>query len=297
MDPDVPSDLDDAENQNVLSSPSTEGNEKKGSDAPENHGNLAPLQLGSKRKRGRPAGKGVDKGKARPKQARKARARIGSKAAKISGNESDDSVSDEENTTKEESKQMEESRGKMDEENSQISKAKARPKPARTTRARIGKKPAKISGDESDDSASHKERTSKEGTKQMEENHEMTYKDTSQIPEIKTEQHSESSEKENMAKQEGERNARYWFSKVPETETSEKQSSENSQKPPEKLEVMTDPVHAMLLDMIPRLGKEKVETSNARIEDEKPEADLNAPQPKKKKVSYKDIAGELLKDW
>ncbi|KAK8515564.1 hypothetical protein V6N12_075601 [Hibiscus sabdariffa] len=79
----------------------------------------------------------------------------------------------------------------------------------------------------------------------------------------------------------------------------------------EKLEVMSDPVQAMLLDMIPSLGIKHVETSNSVVrnaendvdakipvvEDEKLDADIVAPQPKKKKVSYKDVAGELLKDW
>ncbi|XP_022755489.1 DNA ligase 4 isoform X3 [Durio zibethinus] len=74
----------------------------------------------------------------------------------------------------------------------------------------------------------------------------------------------------------------------------------------EKLEVMVDPVQAMLLDMIPSLGIKHVETTNSVVENEKTGADNkaeipvadNSEQPvKKKKVSYKDVAGELLKDW
>ncbi|KAK8319464.1 hypothetical protein V6Z12_A13G244400 [Gossypium hirsutum] len=81
----------------------------------------------------------------------------------------------------------------------------------------------------------------------------------------------------------------------------------------EKLEVMVDPVQAMLLDMIPSLGIKHVETTNSVVQNEKPHMDNDAdirvvedekldadfiPQPqKKKKVSYKDVAGELLKDW
>ncbi|KAA3485976.1 DNA ligase 4 isoform X1 [Gossypium australe] len=81
----------------------------------------------------------------------------------------------------------------------------------------------------------------------------------------------------------------------------------------EKLEVLVDPVQAMLLDMVPSLGIKHVETTNSVVQNEKPHMDNDAdirvaedekldadfiPQPeKKKKVSYKDVAGELLKDW
>ncbi|XP_010273583.1 PREDICTED: DNA ligase 4 isoform X1 [Nelumbo nucifera] len=66
----------------------------------------------------------------------------------------------------------------------------------------------------------------------------------------------------------------------------------------EKLEMMVDPVQAMLLDMIPSLGVNKIETADSVIEIKKPLEDPDAePVKKKKKVSYKDVAGELLKDW
>ncbi|XP_031380675.1 DNA ligase 4-like isoform X1 [Punica granatum] len=75
-----------------------------------------------------------------------------------------------------------------------------------------------------------------------------------------------------------------------------------------KLEIMTDPVQAMLLDMIPSLGMMKKEsTSQPSPSEEKAEREpgprsAEGPTeelvvPKKKKVSYKDLAGELLKDW
>uniref|UniRef100_J3M165 DNA ligase IV n=2 Tax=Oryza brachyantha TaxID=4533 RepID=J3M165_ORYBR len=108
-----------------------------------------------------------------------------------------------------------------------------------------------------------------------------------------------------------------------------------------KMEQMVDPLHAMLLDMIPSLRQTKTEDSN-RVPEAKaeknppwagsstpnyefpvPEATSSGPNssvpaphagsstqsngvpapdptagaPKKKKVSYKDVAGELLKDW
>ncbi|KAF5194901.1 Dna ligase, partial [Thalictrum thalictroides] len=90
----------------------------------------------------------------------------------------------------------------------------------------------------------------------------------------------------------------------------------------EKLEVMADPLQAMLLDMIPSLGPKKAHTANYVLEDEKLCIASDVPsqgakavtadsileyekqninpdvQPvKKKKVSYKDVANDLLKDW
>ncbi|RLM73698.1 putative DNA ligase 4 [Panicum miliaceum] len=94
--------------------------------------------------------------------------------------------------------------------------------------------------------------------------------------------------------------------------------------PGEKIEQMVDPLHAMLLDMIPTLSTTRPEDANrvppTKIEKETPEVgsyiskssdipvpdagtsgvpapEPNAAPPKKKKVSYKDVASELLKDW
>ncbi|XP_066343762.1 putative DNA ligase 4 [Miscanthus floridulus] len=97
-----------------------------------------------------------------------------------------------------------------------------------------------------------------------------------------------------------------------------------SSAPGEKIEQMVDPLHAMLLDMLPLLGKKGTEDASraplAKVEKDPPAVgsstsnseilapnagtsgvpapDPNAaPPPKKKKVSYKDVASELLKDW
>lgn len=79
---------------------------------------------------------------------------------------------------------------------------------------------------------------------------------------------------------------------------------ENASKGVNKLEQMVDPIHAMLLDMIPSLSQRKEETGtssgnkNSNTETEKlpaqPGPSISTP---KKKVSYKDVAGQLLKDW
>jgi DNA ligase-4 len=96
-----------------------------------------------------------------------------------------------------------------------------------------------------------------------------------------------------------------------------------SSAPGEKIEQMVDPLHAMLLDMLPLLGKKGTEDTSraplAKVEKDPPAVgssisnseilvpdagtsgvpapDPNAAPPaKKKKVSYKDVASELLKD-
>lgn len=72
-----------------------------------------------------------------------------------------------------------------------------------------------------------------------------------------------------------------------------------------KLEIKVDPVQAMLLDMIPSLGVKKSEGTNPVIEDNNPPPILSKEgsssvgprgQPAKKKVSYRELAQELLKD-
>ncbi|PON91014.1 DNA ligase, ATP-dependent [Trema orientale] len=293
MNSDGSSNLNCAENQNFSSSPNKEGNDRRGADAPEKPRVVVTLEPSPKRKRGRPAGKSVNKRKAGDNQVRRTRPRIGNKPAKISGNESDDSACHEENIFKEEKKQMEENRGRIDKEISHINKAKSGANLARRARAHTGKRPAKISGNESDDTVFHEENTTKEEVKQMDEEHE-------QMDKMETVEDLKSSVRHNEIKQEGEENSRHeeWFNKLPEIQMTEKYSWEKNKQ--DKLEVMTDPVHAMLLDMIPSLGKQKTDTANTRIEDEKPPMDVNAAEPsapKKKKVSYKDVASELLKDW
>ncbi|CAK8531893.1 unnamed protein product [Lathyrus sativus] len=68
----------------------------------------------------------------------------------------------------------------------------------------------------------------------------------------------------------------------------------------EKLEIMTDPMQAMLLDMIPSLAMNKVEQpTNRRVEEEK-RREISQEEPsstKKKKISFKAMAADLLKDW
>ncbi|XP_030952468.1 DNA ligase 4 [Quercus lobata] len=168
---------------------------------------------------------------------------------------------------------------------------------ARRTRACTGKKPAKICDNESDESGSHNEKTCREEIKSREGNHKMSCKESSEIQETKMVQDSESSYRGKAAEEEVEKDVRYEeYNIVPNIELIETHRSQDTERP-EKFEVMIDPVQAMLLDMIPSLGVKKIETTDTILEDEKPLLDPNAEPTKKKKVSYKDVAGELLKDW
>lgn len=171
---------------------------------------------------------------------------------------------------------------------------------ARRTRARLGKKAAKIYENESDKSASSDEEMNKEAPQEIHGNE--IVEDT------------ESSHRGREAEQEvvADDKQGEWF---------------NEGKKPEKLEVMVDPVQAMLFDMIPSLGMKKIEIPDSVVEDKMSPVDrdlvvedkktpvdrdsvedkkpavygdlvVEDPNPvpvKKKKVSYKDLANKLLK--
>ncbi|XP_031271275.1 DNA ligase 4 [Pistacia vera] len=174
--------------------------------------------------------------------------------------------------------------------------------PARRTRARVGKMPSKIYENESDRIDTSSEKEIEEDTEMNEENHENHgMVGTEKLQTLKTEvlEESEPSHKGKATEQQVVEDVRKVDESVqaPDIEMVETNYSQDSEKP-ETLEVMVDPVQAMLLDMIPSLGAKKVETTSDPIrEDEKPSAGARAGPTKKKKVSYKDVASELLKDW
>ncbi|PQQ20120.1 DNA ligase 4 isoform X1 [Prunus yedoensis var. nudiflora] len=179
-----------------------------------------------------------------------------------------------------------------------MNKGKTGVNQARRTRVRIGRKPAKISGNESDEGGSHDKTLLAEEVDKEERKHGMMSDASLDIQENEAIKDSESLQRENAAVQDVAEGIRFedHSYQIPDVEMIEKCNIENSGKL-EKLEVMADPVQAMLFDMIPSLAMKKVETTNTSIEKEKPAVDLNAGPSKKKKVSYKDVAGELLKDW
>lgn len=168
---------------------------------------------------------------------------------------------------------------------------------ARRSRAHIGKGAAKISYNESDESTSHDEKTDREEIK-IEGNYEMAGKGSSEIQGDEIIKDYESSPIGKAAEQQVEKDVRCEDSqdKAPEVEVAEMHDSEDSERP-KKLEVMIDPIQAMLLDMIPSLGGKETGSRETILKDEKPPLEPIAEPSKKRKVSYKDVAGELLKDW
>lgn len=177
-------------------------------------------------------------------------------------------------------------------------KGKAGFSQVRRTRPRIGK-PPKIYENESDASDSG-EKMEEEGTK-MGGNHAIHGVECKECPEIQETEIVEDSESSQRGKTEEKEVAldnvrEKWLDRVQDIELDSENKVDNSKKT-EKLEVMVDPVQAMLLDMIPSLGAKKAESTNPIIDDEKPPVEQGAEPVKKKKVSYKDVAGALLKDW
>lgn len=249
----------DEGNEKWSSFPDSEAKERGGITALEGSKILVSPKRDAKRKRGRPAGGSVNKGKKHVGQAQRTRARIVKKPAKICENESDESSSFDEKTNKEEIE--------MSEGNDEIQRA-------------VGKDDLEIRQTEIMD-------------------------DLESLCRCKAAEDKVS----------GESRCEEWFNKAPDVEMGERnnrQEEGNDKAPvnemgdrhgdqvsekPEKLEVMVDPVQAILMDMIPSLGMKKVETINPILHDEKPAAVGPSEQPvKKKKVSYKDIAAKLLKD-
>ncbi|GAV59686.1 DNA_ligase_A_M domain-containing protein/DNA_ligase_A_N domain-containing protein/DNA_ligase_A_C domain-containing protein/PTCB-BRCT domain-containing protein [Cephalotus follicularis] len=162
------------------------------------------------------------------------------------------------------------------------------------TRARLGNKAAKIYEYVSDECCTDDDKPNEEEINMCERNHEILNIISNENLQSQTE----------MRREESSNNA-------PEIEMAESRYGHENEKH-EKLEVMVDPVQAMLLDMIPSLGNkkfetknpitpslgiEKVESTNPTPENEKPPSDSSSEPVKKKKVSYKDIVGVMLKDW
>ncbi|XP_018511250.1 DNA ligase 4 isoform X2 [Brassica rapa] len=157
--------------------------------------------------------------------------------------------------------------------------------PQRVQRPRRGKKPLKIGGDDS------------------EENDDFDDKKNDSADETK---HRESLERDNTVS-------------VEEASSQDSRNAKTEMDREEKIQIHEDPLQAMLMNMIPSLtlrntsrtgeastanvcgeseSSEKrklgAETDNACVKNA--EAD-EVPPVKKKKVSYRDVAGELLKDW
>ncbi|XP_077221842.1 DNA ligase IV [Tasmannia lanceolata] len=185
---------------------------------------------------------------------------------------------------------------------------------ARMTRSRLGNKPAKIDQNESDNSVSSDEIHGMENVELQREslnvrgtemNEKDGSKDTNRPGDAKMkvtkqkcsrdDEHQEGSSRVDEIKSEkkiGTQDERKADGTVNLTNTEEEKKGTS-----QKVELMVDPVQAMLLDMIPSLGVKKAESEKPVVEDEKSQVDPDANPAKKKKISYKDVAAELLKDW
>ena len=178
-------------------------------------------------------------------------------------------------------------------------KGKAGITQARRTRPRIGK-PSKIYESKSDASDSG-ENLEEEGT-EMGGSHAIPaveHKECPEIPETEIVDDSGPSQRGKAGENEvalGNIHEEWLDRSQQDMELDTENKADNS-KNTNKLEVMVDPVQAMLLDMIPSLGVKKPESKGSVIEDEEPPVEQGAEPLKKKKVSYKDVAGALLKDW
>lgn len=180
-------------------------------------------------------------------------------------------------------------------------------KQARRARPQIAKKPAKICEYESsDESDSHGKRPieqeidtragSLDFYKKRSEPQETEKRENVQVAEIE-----KNSEQNKLDKQKDLNDNERERMLVPEIEMSDRHNEQNNEVT-EKLEISADPLQAMLFDMIPSLATQKVkQPMNRSVREEKlPETSNAEAEPmttKKKKVSYKDVASELLKDW
>ncbi|KAL3825624.1 hypothetical protein ACJIZ3_021653 [Penstemon smallii] len=249
---------------------------------------------GGKRKRGRPSGVSTIKGKSVVNQPRRTRPRVGNKPAKIYVNESDKDASSDD---KEEFGVSSSIFG-----SSETGKSEGKSsfyKPPRT-RYHTKKKPAEIAGNDSDKAASSSdEQTVKEDSEVKETNHGLSEFVSMFVPKVQLD------EVEKDSKTSSGRAVELRFDEINEVASGSGSKTQYN----DQLGDTDDPVQAMLLNMLPILATQKVESSKPDLEEAKSRTtdtihekekfalatDMNPV--KKKKVSYKDVANELLKDW
>lgn len=171
---------------------------------------------------------------------------------------------------------------------------------ARRARPHVRNKPSKIYQNESDESNASDETEKKEEINREEnhEDHEMDDEENLKTRQTNVVKDLESLDRGKAFQQEVVKD----FGKeeqtvrAPDIEMSERYHSKDSETTGRQ-QVMVDAVQAMLLDMIPSLGMKNEETTNPIPKEEESSGEPSAEPTKKKKVSYKDIASKLLKDW
>ncbi|XP_028751412.1 DNA ligase 4 isoform X2 [Neltuma alba] len=134
------------------------------------------------------------------------------------------------------------------------------------SRARIGKRPAKICDYETDESGSHDEKPY-EG-EIVSRGFSLDSHNGAEVTETVTSQNPQPSKLDDAVKQEDLKDVEHEEHSVPEIEMTEQHNGQNSRAE----QVMADPIQAMLFDMFPSLATEEIdETKNDNVKDDKPQ--------------------------
>ncbi|KZV14301.1 DNA ligase 4 [Dorcoceras hygrometricum] len=250
-----------------------------------------------KRKRGSSSGNNTVKEKPIVNQPRRTRARLGNKPAKISENELDEgALSDEKRTSDKNDMNFGIPETFKD-------RGKSGYRYPRRTRAQIRNKPVKIGENEFDLDGSPDEPAIKNNFEVNEARHEHSDRVDKLFPDIKMEVSTEESEVPERGQ--------------PDQPTIAECSGSKTQCNNQVADTL-DPVQAMLLNMLPILSTQKTDapkTDSTKTDtpaiveevkfkgadqtqyEEKLPSDADTKPVTKKKVSYKDAANQLLKDW
>ncbi|XP_010545385.1 PREDICTED: DNA ligase 4 isoform X2 [Tarenaya hassleriana] len=238
------------------------------------------------RPRERPAARTAKRGRSIPNRTQRVQTRRSKQPSKIGGDET------EENESSEESEPLQRN-----------TRGRGSSRTRRTQTLRRGKKPSKIGGDESGENDAFgektKEETAKEQTKTSDETADSQKEDQESLL-IRHSAEGEASQDEGSYKSEIEMKDDFVNG----------ENIEGGSKR-EKVEIIVDPVQAMLMNMFPSLAPKSAEETSSLITGKPSTSSTNAnpsdsnlgtetddmPPVKKKKVSYRDVAGELLKDW
>ncbi|KAI3834710.1 hypothetical protein MKX03_000319 [Papaver bracteatum] len=269
----------------------------------------AASEVVGKRKRGRPTLGNAKRGRTVASQARQTRVKGRTRPAKLDQSEPEKSASSDDTSNKD-------AIGAQGVQGSITSLSQSR-----RTRAKMGAKHAKLDENELEVSAASENAPSNEATVSDRGFHEIHGTETKEDDKNNTKEKAEVfdvSQGNNIngigSMELDGRNDYQDSEKV--TGHNEIYNSKGEEKidVSDKPEVTLDPLQAMLLNMIPSLGVKsevplridpsievkKTEASKPALEYEVPPVRVDpdaGPVKKKKKVSYKDVAGELLKDW
>lgn len=266
--------------------------------------------------RGRSTTRAVKRGRSSTNSLQRVQRRRGKQPSKITGDETEESDAAEEKFSTRLSDIAEEtdSFGEAQRNSSRGRSAKRGKsrvgQTQRVQRSRRGKKPSKIGGDESEenDEFGDKNNVSSDAQESNAAGRSVENEETRE-PDIA--KYTESLQRDNTA--------------AVEDASQDSKNAKTEMDMKEKLKIHEDPLQAMLMNMFPSLSQKNTETSN-RITGENRKANVSGecessekrkldaetdntcvnagtdseavpPLVKKKKVSYRDVAGELLKDW